>query len=54
MDFAAARRIMVDSQIRPNDVTDPDLVSALMRVAREAFVPASRKGVAYSEMEIGG
>jgi len=52
MDFAAARRIMVDSQIRPNDVTDPDLVSALMRVAREAFVPASRKGVAYSEMEI--
>lgn len=52
MDFAAARRIMVDSQIRPNDVTDPDLVSAFLRVAREAFVPASRKGVAYSELEI--
>lgn len=52
MDFAAARRIMVDSQIRPNDVTDPELVSALMNVAREAFVPASRRGVAYSEMEI--
>lgn len=52
MDFAAARRIMVDSQIRPNDVTDPALVSALLNVAREAFVPASRKGVAYSELEI--
>jgi len=52
MDFAAARRIMVDSQIRPNDVTEPSLVSALLTVAREAFVPASRRGVAYSELEI--
>ncbi len=52
MDFAAARRIMVDSQIRPNDVTDPALVAALLEVAREAFVPASRKSVAYSELEI--
>lgn len=52
MDFAAARRIMVDSQIRPNDVTEPDLVSALLKIEREAFVPASRKGVAYSELEI--
>lgn len=52
MDYAAARRIMVDTQIRPNDVTDPDLVAALLSVAREEFVPASRKGVAYSELEI--
>lgn len=52
MDFAAARRIMVDSQIRPNDVTDPDLVSALLNVPREEFVPPSRRGVAYSELEI--
>ena len=52
MDFAAARRIMVDSQIRPNDVTEPEIVSAFMKVAREAFVPASRKVVAYSETEI--
>ena len=52
MDYAAARRIMVDTQIRPNDVTDPDLVAALLGVAREEFVPALRKGVAYSELEI--
>lgn len=52
MDFAAARRIMVDTQIRPNDVTDPEIVSALLKVAKEAFVPASRKSVAYSELEI--
>lgn len=52
MDFANARRIMVDSQIRPNDVTDPALVSAFLNVAREAYVPSSRKTVAYSELEI--
>ena len=52
MDFSAARRVMVDSQIRPNDVTEPALVAAIMNVAREAFVPASRKAVAYSELEI--
>ncbi|MEL7093720.1 MAG: protein-L-isoaspartate O-methyltransferase, partial [Pseudomonadota bacterium] len=40
MDFAAARKIMVDSQIRPNDVTDPDIVRAFMKVPREAFLPA--------------
>ena len=52
MDFAAARKIMVDSQIRPNDVTDPDIVRAFMTVPREAFLPASKQSIAYSEMEI--
>ena len=52
MDFAAARRIMVDSQIRPNDVTDPEIVASLLAVPREVFVPASRRGVAYSELKI--
>lgn len=52
MDFDKAREIMVDSQIRPDDVTDPPIVSAFLRTPREVFVPNSRKGVAYSEMEI--
>jgi protein-L-isoaspartate(D-aspartate) O-methyltransferase len=52
MDFDSAREIMVDSQIRPNDVTDPRIVSAFLRTPREMFVPNSRKGVAYSELEI--
>ena len=52
MDYKAARRIMVDSQVRPNDVTDPDIVSALLNVPREAYVPSSRKSLAYSELEI--
>ncbi|MEO0466589.1 MAG: protein-L-isoaspartate O-methyltransferase [Pseudomonadota bacterium] len=52
MDFEAARRIMVDSQIRPNDVTDPDIVRAFLKVPREAFLPSSKRSIAYSELEI--
>jgi len=52
MDYQAARQIMVDSQIRPNDVANPHLVAALLSVARERFVPKPRRSVAYSELEI--
>lgn len=52
MDFDLAREIMVDSQIRPNDVTDPAIVAAFLRTPREEFVPNSRRSVAYSELEI--
>ncbi len=52
MDFEAARRTMVDSQVRPNDVTDPELVRAFLSVPREAFVPKSKRALAYSELEI--
>jgi protein-L-isoaspartate(D-aspartate) O-methyltransferase len=47
-----ARQNMVDSQIRPNDVTDPALVAAFLAVPREAFVARERAGIAYSETEI--
>ncbi|MFN3608796.1 MAG: protein-L-isoaspartate O-methyltransferase family protein [Hyphomonas sp.] len=52
MDFDLAREIMVDSQIRPNDVTDPAIVAAFLQTPREEFVPSARRSVAYSEMEI--
>lgn len=52
MDFAQQRRIMVDSQIRVNDVTDPAIVSAFLAVPREAFVPATLKSCAYAEYEL--
>ena len=42
MDFAAARKVMVDSQVRVNDVTDRDLQAALLSVSRERFVPVER------------
>ena len=52
MNFEDAREIMVDSQIRPNDVSEPEIVHAFLCTPREAFVPATRKPVAYSELEI--
>ena len=52
MDFAAARRNMVDCQILPNRVTDQRLIGALSTVPREAFVPTEFKGVAYIDEAI--
>lgn len=51
MDFAAARKVMVDSQVRVNDVTDRSLQGALLTVARERFLPEERAWSAYAEIE---
>lgn len=51
MDFAAARKLMVDSQVRVNDVTDRTLQAALLSVPRERFLPAGRAFAAYAEVE---
>ena len=47
MDFAAARRKMVASQVRTNKVTDSLVSGAMEQVPREYFVPAERRSVAY-------
>ncbi len=47
MDYAAARRHMVDSQILPNRVTDTRIIDIMSTLPRESFVPESRKGIAY-------
>lgn len=52
MDTAKARKHMVDSQVRPNDVTDKDLIRAMGTLPREAFVPANRRGLAYVEKDV--
>jgi protein-L-isoaspartate(D-aspartate) O-methyltransferase len=52
MDYAAARKVMVDSQVRVNDVTDRALQAAMLAVPREAFVPAERAYAAYAEVEV--
>ena len=52
MDFAKMRQTMVDSQIRPSDVTEPEIVSAFLHTPREAFVPKSEQSIAYAEYEI--
>ncbi len=49
MDFADARRRMVDGQLRPNKVTDPLLLEAMRNLPREVFVPAALKSRAYAD-----
>jgi len=46
-DFAARRTMMVDTQVRPNDVTKFPIIAAMLHVAREDFVPAARREAAY-------
>ena len=52
MDFAAARKRMVASQIRTNEVTDPLVIAALEAVPREQFVPATSRGFAYVDEDL--
>jgi len=51
-DFSEARFNMVESQVRPNQVTDARLLRALLDVPREIFVPSSLRALAYMEEEI--
>lgn len=52
MDFSAARKVMVDSQVRVNDVTDRGLQAALLSVPREKFCAADKAWSAYAEVEV--
>ena len=47
MDYAVARRNMVENQVRTNKVTNPVLIEALETLPRENFVPEALAGVAY-------
>ncbi|SEI03841.1 protein-L-isoaspartate O-methyltransferase family protein [Paracoccus alkenifer] len=46
-DFQDRRTMMVDTQVRPNDVTKYNVIAAMLAVPREDFVPESRRDVAY-------
>lgn len=52
MDIAKARKHMVDSQVRPNDVTDFALQAAMAELPRERFVPADKRALAYVEQDV--
>lgn len=49
MDMNQARRNMVESQLRPNGVTDTRLIEAMASVARERFVDPARAAFAYMD-----
>jgi protein-L-isoaspartate(D-aspartate) O-methyltransferase len=50
--FADARKHMVDSQIRPNRVTDPRVLAAMHSLPRERFLPAGLAARAYSDEDV--
>src|SRR5690349_1619022 len=51
-DFAAARRMMVDGQVRPNDVQDLRIIAAMLEIPRERFVSASNAPFAYADVDL--
>lgn len=52
LDHAAARRQMVDAQLRPNRVLDPRLLAAMAELRREMFVPERLASIAYVDEDI--
>ncbi len=51
-DVEAARRAMVESQIRVNDVTDRRILAAFGDLPRELFVPKAQANTAYGERDV--
>ncbi len=52
MNIEQARFNMIEQQIRPWDVLDPQVLDLLFVVKREDFVPAAYRNLAFADMEI--
>lgn len=46
-DFATRRTVMVDTQVRPSDVTKFPIIDAMLSVPREAYLPHDLREAAY-------
>ena len=51
-DSVAARRHMVDGQVRTSDVTDLRVISAMLEVPRERFIPQASAALAYLDLDV--
>ncbi len=49
INFKAERETMIESQIRPNAVTQAELLKAMLTTQRELFVPPSQRSLAYMD-----
>ncbi|MDO5530040.1 MAG: methyltransferase domain-containing protein [Paracoccus sp. (in: a-proteobacteria)] len=47
VDYAARRMMMVDTQVRPNDVTKLPVIEAMLHTPRETFLPEAQRELAY-------
>ncbi len=52
IDYAHARTVMVDNQLRTSGITDRRLLTAMGEVPRETFVPEVRRPLAYIDRPI--
>lgn len=52
MDYAKARELMVEQQIRPWDVLDPRVLDVLSELPREEFVLAAHRNLAYADLPL--
>lgn len=52
IDYAHARELMVEQQIRPWDVLEIRVLDVLARLPREAFVAESHRALAYADIEL--
>jgi protein-L-isoaspartate(D-aspartate) O-methyltransferase len=52
MNFEQARFNMVEQQLRPGKVLDPDVLEVLFVVKREEFVPPAHRNLAFADTQI--
>ena len=52
IDYAKARELMVEQQVRPWDVLEPRVIDVLLEMPREVFVPVEYCGVAYADIAL--
>jgi protein-L-isoaspartate(D-aspartate) O-methyltransferase len=52
LDFVAARRAMIENQLRPQGVTDHGVIAAMSSIARESFVDEGARALAYADRSV--
>lgn len=52
IDSSAARKAMIDSQLRTSGVNEPFVIARMSAVAREDFVPENARSIAYMDRAI--
>lgn len=50
--FDLQRKNMVESQVRPSDVTDRRIIAAMLDIPREAFAPSETRALAYMDQDL--
>ena len=52
INYSAVRENMIESQVRPNGITDRAIIDAMSSVPRELFVPESMRSLAYMDEDV--